>query len=99
MDEGSLMRIQRAILWMMRIPGIYSLDMRRLKETENIFVEPSACAAFEGPVKITEYEEAKTYLESHRLTEKMEGAAHVAWATGGRLVPEEIRRGYEEMYL
>ena len=89
-----------------RLSGIFTVGdgrlydyMRRLKETENIFIEPSACAAFEGPVKLMEYKETKAYLESRGLTEKMENSVHVAWATGGRLVPEEIRKEYEATYL
>ena len=41
------------------------------------------------------------YRESLRslglgLEDKMEHAAHIAWATGGRLVPEAVRRQYYE---
>lgn len=89
-----------------RLSGIFTIKdgklydyMRSLKETEDIFIEPSACAAFEGAAKITEYEEAKTYLERLGLTGKMGNAVHVAWATGGKLVPKEIRKVFEETYL
>lgn len=73
--------------------------MRALLDAENIFVEPSSCAAFEGPLKIMEQEETKIYLKNHNLEQKMENAVHVAWATGGRLVPEEIREEYRKTYL
>ena len=73
--------------------------MRALLDTEDIFIDPSSCAAFEGPLKLTEYEETKKYLEEQNLTDKMQQAVHIAWATGGRLVPEEIREEYKKTYL
>ena len=68
--------------------------MRDLLETENAFIEPSSCAAFEGPALLGRCEEWREYIEAHGLAEKMKNAAHIAWATGGRLVPEEIRKEY-----
>lgn len=68
--------------------------MRDLLETENAFIEPSSCAAFEGPVLLGRSEEWREYIKAHGLAEKMKNAAHIAWATGGRLVPEEIRKEY-----
>ena len=38
----------------------------------------------------------KQFLKEHGLEDKMEHAAHIAWATGGRLVPEAVRRQYYE---
>ena len=73
--------------------------MRALLDTEDTFIEPSACAAFEGPLKLLEYEETKTYIKENGLEDKMENAVHIAWATGGRLVPEEIREEYKNTYL
>lgn len=73
--------------------------MRALLETENIFIEPSSCAAFEGPLKMMQYDETNEYIKEHKLEDKMEQAVHVAWATGGRLVPEEIREEYRNTYL
>ena len=70
--------------------------MGALKETEDIFIEPSSCAAFMGPAKICSSKEGKQFLKEHGLEDKMEHAAHIAWATGGRLVPEAVRRQYYE---
>lgn len=67
-----------------------------LKDKEGIFIEPSSCAAFMGPAKICSSEEGKQFLKSHGLENKMKQAVHVAWATGGSLVPEEVRRQYYE---
>ncbi len=66
--------------------------MRGLWKTESIFVEPSAAAAFEGPVKLLQYEETKKYIEENGLEDKMANAIHVVWATGGRLVPESVKK-------
>lgn len=68
--------------------------MRDVMGTEGVFLEPSACAAFQGPVKLNVREETKQYLELNNLADKMGQATHIAWATGGSLVPEEIRREY-----
>ena len=74
--------------------------MRALLESENIFLEPSACASFQGPVEWLKHNEGKTYCEKHGLTaEKLANSAHISWATGGALVPADIRAAYEKMYL
>ena len=38
-------------------------------------------------------------LEEQNLADKMDQAVHIAWATGGRLVPEQIREEYKQTYL
>lgn len=73
--------------------------MRDLLETEKIFIEPSACAAMEGVVKLTQAPETIGYLRDNGLTEHMENASHILWATGGSLVPEEIREEYIHTHL
>ena len=45
------------------------------------------------------YEETKRYLVSYGLEDKMERATHIVWATGGRLVPPDIRKEYKNTYL
>ena len=73
--------------------------MRDLWETEDIFIEPSACAAFQGPVMLEETREGREYLERHGLTDNMADASHILWATGGSLVPEEVREVYRNTHL
>lgn len=73
--------------------------MRDLLESEEIFLEPSACAAFVGPVKAMTSKEMADYLAANGLMDKMTAAAHIAWATGGSLVPEQIREEYKATYL
>lgn len=73
--------------------------MRGLWDTEDIFIEPSSCAAFEGPLRLEQYAKTREYLERNNLTDKMEQAVHIAWGTGGRLVPGDVREEYRNTYL
>ena len=74
--------------------------MRLLKATEDIFIEPSSCAAFIAPVNIMKYDAGKAYLEKHGLdAEKLAASTQICWATGGRLVPDEIWDKYMNTYL
>ena len=74
--------------------------MRMLKATEDIFIEPSSCAAFIAPVNIMKYDAGKAYLEKHGLdAEKLAASTQICWATGGRLVPDEIWDKYMNTYL
>jgi len=74
-------------------------NLRLLWDADGIFIEPSSCAAFEGFFGLKKYPQAHAYLEQHGLTDKMENAVHVLWATGGSLVPQEIRAEYLEKRL
>ena len=74
--------------------------MRILKESEDILIEPSSCAAFIGPCRLLEYEGTKKYLRDHELTaERLANSAQICWATGGRLVPDEIWEQYINTHL
>ena len=66
--------------------------MRMLMGTEEVFIEPSACAAFIAPQRLMT--EAAGYLAARGLTDERDRAAHILWATGGSLVPEEVRAEY-----
>ena len=74
---------------------LYDL-MRGLLDREDIFIEPSACASFAALIRP---EDLRGYLEKEGLAEKMKHATHIAWATGGNMVPEETRRAYLGMGL
>lgn len=95
---GSVMKPMLSGEFTVRDARLYDY-MRELLDTEGIFLEPSACAAFQGPVRLNQSEEMQTYLAENHLTDKMERAAHIVWATGGNLVPEEIREEYKKTYL
>lgn len=53
-----------------------------LLKLEDIYIEPSACAAFPG---------IKGVAESEEYREMAAKGTHVFWATGGSMVPEELR--------
>lgn len=73
--------------------------MRALLDTEDIFIEPSACAAFEGPFRLLQYNETKNYLRDRNLYRQLENSSHIVWATGGSLVPEKEREVYKNTFI
>ena len=74
--------------------------MRALLESEQIFLEPSACASFQGAVELLKSEAGRIWCEKMGLSaEKLANSTQIAWATGGALVPDAIRAEYERMYL
>lgn len=70
--------------------------MKLLMDTEEIFLEPSACAGFAGVSAMAAQEEFQKYVKEHGLEPVMGNAVQIVWATGGSLVPEEMRRQYLE---
>lgn len=79
------------------ISGVYTIEddhlftlLAQLMDSEEIFLEPSATAGLIGPQMV-----AKTdYALNNHLN--MKNAAHIVWATGGDLVPDEERREFYE---
>ena len=62
--------------------------MKVMYEKEHLFLEPPACAGFQGLTQIENPDSiCRQYLENHHLTEKMQSATHIIWATGGGLIP------------
>ena len=66
--------------------------MRALWDTEGLFIEPSACAAFHSVVQLQGDPRFLPGIDPSRVT-------HIVWATGGRLVPEAERQIYRQTYL
>jgi len=58
--------------------------MKQLKESEDIIIEPSSCAAFHG---LSLWNERFGQDDRDNIT-------HIIWATGGRLMPPEIISEY-----
>ncbi|MCI5697993.1 MAG: D-serine ammonia-lyase [Clostridiales bacterium] len=58
--------------------------LTNLAELEDIWVEPSACAAFPGPGIISENWDGLEEVKAN----------HIIWATGGSAVPEDIMQEY-----
>lgn len=68
--------------------------LAELADTEDIFIEPSACAGFTGPQHVLS---AEGYLIKNGLKDKLKNATHILWATGGSMVPEEEMMSYYHM--
>ncbi len=83
------------------LSGAYTIDdkklypfLSKLKDSENIFIEPSSCASFIGPALVCQN---SAYLKKLGLTEEiMKNATHILWGTGGNMVPEREREDYYE---
>ena len=67
----------------------FKILLGALHETENIFLEPAALAGVSGPARLLKTKAGQSYLEKQGLTEKMQQATHIAWATGGSMVPKK----------
>uniref|UniRef100_UPI00406D08D3 D-serine ammonia-lyase n=1 Tax=Sporosarcina sp. FSL K6-2383 TaxID=2921556 RepID=UPI00406D08D3 len=59
--------------------------LKKLADTENIKLEPSALAGMTGPVHT---------IREHIVGANMAGATHLVWATGGGMVPEAEMAAY-----
>lgn len=69
--------------------------LRILYSSENKEIEPSSCASFVGPCTLLKYAASQEYCKQQGLTaDKLANATQIAWATGGRLVPEKERKEY-----
>ncbi len=73
--------------------------MRDLRDSEGLFIEPSSCAGFEGPVQFAKNAAFAPYIEKYGLSEALQNASHIVWATGGKLVPEEVRQAFYNTHL
>lgn len=87
------------------LSGIFTLEdyklydyLRILNSSENKRIEPSSCAAFEGPVTLMKYETSRKYVEE-KIGKNIENAYHICWATGGRMVPQEDIEKFLNTYL
>lgn len=83
------------------ISGVFTVDdrhlyllLKRLADSEKLYLEPSALAGCAGPVKLLAAEAGKQYLEKCSLSHIMHHATHIVWATGGSMVPAEVMEGF-----
>src|SRR5699024_5145267 len=79
------------------VSGIYTVEDEKLFElladlvdTEDLFLEPSATPGLLGPQIIANSD----YPQKHNLN--MKNATHIAWSTGGDLVPDAERKAFYE---
>ena len=74
--------------------------LRLLDSSEGKRIEPSSCAAFVGPCQLLTLEDSRRYCAEQGLTEEaLANSVQIAWATGGRLVPAEVREQYLATHL
>jgi len=84
------------------VSGIYTIKDEHLfilltlmMDSEGIALEPSALAGVYGPIQMVR--EGTAYFANNGLTDKIQNATHICWATGGSLVPrEEMNKYYEK---
>ncbi|MBQ6846014.1 MAG: D-serine ammonia-lyase [Oscillospiraceae bacterium] len=89
------------------VSGIFTVNdgklydyMRHLITSENIRIEPSSCAMFEGVANLTAYENSAEYFKKQGISKDiLKNSTVIAWATGGSLVPDEIFTEYLNTYL
>ena len=72
---------------------LYAL-LHLVMQTEEIFLEPSACAGFQGVALLHGSPAGREWLRAQGLEGRLAHAAHIVWATGGALVPEDVRKQY-----
>ena len=77
-----------------RLCGCFTVEDKKLypylaalQDASGIFIEPSACAAFEG---------LRYICGGAFAPAPDENSIHVIWATGGNMVPEEEKKAYYE---
>lgn len=73
--------------------------LRDIKDTENIKLEPSACAGFYGPLLLNKNNDVQKYILSHHLENHLDNAVQIVWATGGSLIPDKEYMSYYNMLL
>lgn len=76
------------------VAGVYTVDddslfrfLHALCVTEQIRIEPSAAAGFAGPFFLSLSTSGRDWLEASRLSDRLVGATHIIWSTGGCLLP------------
>lgn len=71
------------------------MHLTQMIDLEDIRLEPAALAGLPGPAMLFGTDAGQRYLTDNQLVDKMEQATHIAWATGGSMVPEA---SMEEFY-
>ena len=86
------------------VSGIFTVQdaallqwLRLCYSVKGLFLEPSACAGFFGPDRLFATEEGKAYVQQHGLAPYLYSSTHIVWATGGGMVPQDIREEYLRM--
>lgn len=67
---------------------LYTL-LKSLADSENIYLEPSALASIAGAINLFKIDSSSEYISKNVLEKNIKNATHIAWATGGSMVPNE----------
>lgn len=70
--------------------------LAKMIDLESISLEPAALAGVPGIIRMLTTKEGQDFIQSHNLQDKLHNATHIAWATGGSMVPEEDMRAFYE---
>ena len=65
-----------------------------LSDSEDIQLEPSALAGIYGPIQLFKDTVGQNYIRNNNLEDKIKNASHIAWATGGSMVPKDVMEVY-----
>ena len=83
------------------ISGVYTIQDEMLfrllamtRDTEQMALEPSAVAGMTGSAMLTRSSAGRDYLRAQGVEAKMVTATHIAWATGGSMVPAAEMNAY-----
>ena len=81
------------------ISGVYTVEdrclyqlLRLLADSEGMYLEPSALAGFAGPARLFKEEAGQCYIKRCQLEAAQ--VTHIAWATGGSMVPADIMKEF-----
>ena len=84
-----------------RLAGVFTVQDATLMQqlwqaqaTEGLRIEPSAAAGLSGPQRLLNTPQGQAYLDQQGLTRHMAQSTHVAWLTGGMLMPEADYQGF-----
>ena len=85
------------------IDGYYTITDEELyallalvEREEGLRLEPSALAGVPGIARVVAPEQSEYHRRMNLTVEKLANATHLAWVTGGSMVPEDEMNGYLE---
>ena len=85
------------------LSGVFTVDDKELykllammKDEEGIKMEPSATPGLLGPLWLDGSNKGRDYIKTNGLGDSMRNANHIAWATGGLFVPEDMMQEFYE---
>ena len=73
--------------------NLYKL-LSMMIDSEDIHLEPSSLAGIPGCIQLFKEEAGLKYILDNNLKSKMKNAVHIAWATGGSMVPKSVMDSY-----